>query len=221
MMIIPLLILKLKDTTNRTFEILEALKYELADKSKWIPAFRVSNNYVDITTQLNESGFEDVMLICSEITDSSNLDFDTLVFSPYVKYIVSRENRTLKRKLLNRGKETIRLDDNFNAQKRNSDYLTMPEEKFSEEHLFYKDDGYSGFSDYTVLVSEFTEGGAAPYAVAIHLTYQKDNKEVWIRHFASVTNDDQSNIQGKFAEAALKAVTFLDGKTFIIMHQRN
>jgi hypothetical protein len=195
-----------------TFEILAALKEELGNKSKWIPAFWVSNNYAEIASLINESGYENVMLICSEITDSSNLDFDTLAFSPNVKYIVSKENRTLKRKLLNKGKETIRLDDNFNAQKRNSDYLIMPEEKFSEEHLFYKDDGYDGFSDYTVLVSEFTEGGAAPYAVAIHLTYQKENNEVWVKHFASITNDDQSNIQGKFAEAALKAVTFLDNK---------
>jgi hypothetical protein len=151
-------------------------------------------------------------LICSENTDSSDADFDNLVLLPSIKYILSTENKTLKRKLKDSGKELIRLDDNFKAQKRNSDYLLMAEEKFSEEHLFYKENGYCGFSDYTVLVSDYIEGGAAPYAVAIHLTYQKENQEIWMKHFASITNDDQSNIQGKFAEAAKKAVTFLNAK---------
>lgn len=197
---------------KKTKEITEALNEELADLSNWIPAYIVTNNYRSIAAQIVDSGYTEVMLVCSEITDSSDIDFDTLVLSPSIKYVVSKENRTLKRKLANSGKDIIRLDDNFNAQKRNSDYLIMPEEKFSEEHLFYKEDGYSGFSDYTVLVSEFLVGGAAPYAVAIHLTYQKENKEIWLKHFTSVTNDDRSNIQGKFAQAAKKAVEFLDEK---------
>ena len=91
----------------------------------------------------------------------------------------------------------------------------MAEEKFSEEHLFYKEDGYNGFSDYTVLVSDFIEGGRTPYAVAIHLSYKKDNDEVWVKHFTSISNDDDANIQGKFAEAVEKAVTFLDEKHIV------
>jgi hypothetical protein len=197
---------------KKTQEILDALNEELADQSNWIPTYLLTNNYLAIKAQIENSGYTDVMLICSENSDSSNSEFDTLVLSSNIKYVVSKENRTLKRKLTNKGKYLIRLDDNFNAQKRNSDYLSMPEEKFSEEHLFYKDDGYNGFSDYTLLISEFIEGGAAPYAVAIHLTYQKENLEVWVKHFVSVTNDDRSNIQGKFAEAANKAVAFLNKK---------
>ena len=89
----------------------------------------------------------------------------------------------------------------------------IPEEKFTEEHLFYKDDGYFGFADFTVLEGEFKEGGAAPYAVAIHLTYQKENQEIWVRHFVSKSNhDSRANIQGKFAEAAKSAISFLDSK---------
>ena len=49
-----------------------------------------------------------------------------------------------------------------------------------------------------------------PYAVAIHLTYEKNQEEIWIRHFVSDTNDDNTNIQGKFGEAALKAVEFFN-----------
>ena len=32
--------------------------------------------------------------------------------------------------------------------------------------------------------------------------------QIWIRHFTSETNDSISNVQGKFAEAANKAVTY-------------
>lgn len=195
-----------------TLEITDALKDELEERSKWIPAYILTNRYNEIADKIAESDYNEVMIICSDITDSSNQDFESLISSPKIKYIVSKENRTLKRNLNGKGKNLIRLDDNFNNQKRNSDYLIMPEEKFTEENIFYKEDGYSGFSDYTILTSEFTEGGAAPYAVAIHLTYQKENKEIWVRHFVSITNDDRSNIQRKFAEAAQKAVAFIDSQ---------
>jgi hypothetical protein len=45
-------------------------------------------------------------------------------------------------------------------------------------------------------------------AVVIHLTYLKENEQIWKRHFTSTTNDSQANVQGKFAEAAKKAVGF-------------
>ena len=199
--------------SNTIHLITEELKTELADTSKWIPSFLLTNNYQMVTDFINEFWFQNVMLICSDITDSSNEQFEELVMMPQVKFIVSKENRTLLRKLKNKDKILIRLDDNFNAQKRNKDYLSVPEEKFTEDHLYYKDDNYGGFSDYTILVSDFTEGGGAPYAVSIHLTYEKTNKEVWVRHFTSETNDDIANIQGKFAEAAAKAIQFLDEKS--------
>lgn len=197
---------------NKAHEILDSLNIVLGDQSNWIPAFILNNNYKQVTSLISEFGLSNVMLICKESIDSSNPDFELLAFAENVKYIVSEENRVLKRKLIGRGKQLIRLDDNFNAQKRNSDYLSMPDEKFSEEHIFYSEDGYQGFSDYSVVVSDFVEGGAAPFAVAIHLTYEKEDKEVWIRHFVSDTNDDRSNIQGKFAEAASKAVNFLNAE---------
>jgi hypothetical protein len=36
----------------------------------------------------------------------------------------------------------------------------------------------------------------------------KENGQIWIRHFTSETNDSIANVQGKFAEAAKKAVEF-------------
>lgn len=192
-------------------QIIDGLGDCLAGQNTWIPAFIVSNNYDFIHNLIIETGFKEVMIICTGETDTSNVNFNNLILLDSVKYIViTQENRTLKRTLSNLDKSLIRLDDKFSGQKRNSDYLDMAEEKFSEEHLFYKDEGYKGFSDYTVIVSDFIEGGSAPFAVAIHLTYQKENNEIWIRHFTSESNFDRANIQGKFAEALEKAVAFLD-----------
>jgi hypothetical protein len=188
--------------------IVTELQEQLADTSKWIPAFIVTTNIDSINTEIENNNYNEVMIICSDRADTTSANFLEFISDKRIKYVVSKENRTLKRKL--KGKDVIRLDDSFNPQKRNKDFLSLSEAKFTEEHLFYEEDNYAGFSDYTVLISDFIEGGGAPYAVAIHLTYQKDSEEIWIRHFTSISNDDIANIQGKFAEAARKAVNFID-----------
>lgn len=193
-------------------EVIEGLGDLLEDITKWIPAFIVTNNYSEVDELIELLNYKNVMIFCSGQSDANNVDFKKLVSSDNVKYVVSEENRTLKRFINDKGKELIRLDDNFKGEKRNSDYLNLDEEKFSEEHFYYLEDNYKGFSDYTTLVSEFIEGGGAPYAVAIHLTYEKSKQEIWIRHFTSVSNFDRANIQGKFSQAANKAVKFLDEK---------
>lgn len=199
---------------NSIADIMLSLSDELSDKSLWIPTFIVGNSYNYILTNVKEYGFSNVLLICDDRTDIDNPDFITLLSSGNVKYIVSPENRSLKRKLRSEYDtiKLIRLDDNFKPLPRNKDYLTIGEEKFTEEHLFYKEDKYYGFSDFTVVRSDFLEGGGAAYAVSIHLTYKKPNDEIWIKHFTSVTNDSIANIQGKFSEAAKKAVAFLDSE---------
>ncbi|MFW6275696.1 MAG: sce7725 family protein [bacterium] len=192
---------------------LGTLEDELSD-SDWLPAFIVKNNIEEINQVIEAEGYsENVVLICSKMVDTDSESFLQLVRRDCIEYIVSEENKTLKRKLIKGyNKKIILLSDCFEPQHRNRDYLNMPEEKFTEEHIFFDDEGYSGFSDYTTLSSEFSEGGSTPFAVAIHLTYQKENEEIWVRHFTSESNEDRANIQGKFAEAAEKAIKFLDEK---------
>lgn len=193
--------------------ILEQLKGVL-NNDAWIPTYIVTDNYLEINEIIEKREQTNVMLILSDNTNVSDDNFIRLVENDRVTSILTKENRSLRRNLgrrINRDDlALIRLDDNFHALKRNKDYLPMPEEKFTDEHLFYAEDNYSGFSDYTVLNSDFVEGGMTPYAVAIHLTYKKDNEEVWMRHFTSESNEGMENIQGKFAEAARKAVAFAD-----------
>ncbi|WP_435255458.1 sce7725 family protein [Tenacibaculum sp. A30] len=200
----------LEGTINEVYG--EELQEMLSDFSKWIPTFIVENDYVFLKGYIEKSGFENVMIFCSETTDTNNTDFKALISLSNVVYVVSEDNRTLKTFVRSLGKKIIRLDDKFKGTVRNSDYLDMKEEKFTEEHYYYLDDNYDGFSDYTPLVSSFVVGGSAPYAVAIHITYAKAEQEIWIRHFTSFSNTGRANIQGKFAEAAKKAVDFLNEK---------
>jgi hypothetical protein len=72
--------------------------------------------------------------------------------------------------------------------------------------LYFEDDGYAGFSDYSIVGDEYLESGFAPYAVAIHIVYEDSKKPgtLRIRHFVSDSNDGYDDPAGKFREAAEK-----------------
>jgi hypothetical protein len=181
-------------------------------KPQYIPAFHYTDNVEFIRQAVEKYKLTDCLLICfSNFSDTDVLR--DLCAKDYVKNVMVYEPhkyRSLDRFLKGLGKTYIRLDDVFEKQTKNADFLEIPAHKFSEEHLFYKEDQYSGFSDFTVLSSEFNEGGSTPRAVVIHLTYlnQEMENQIWIRHFTSHSNDSIANVQGKFAEAAEKALSF-------------
>lgn len=178
---------------------------------KFFPAFHYKNNSNFINQCIERFGLNNCMIVCQNDVDPDDLGFRQLVTKNEVSSInVSdpNKNRSLHRFIRGLNKNYIRLDDLFEKQARNSDYLEIQEHRFSEEHLYYKDEDFSGFSDYTVLPSEYIDGGSTPRAVVIHLTYLKGEGQIWIRHFTSETNDSISNVQGKFAEAAEKAVAY-------------
>jgi hypothetical protein len=151
------------------------------------------------------------MLICQNDIEVDNEDLKMIVESNAVNFINVHDpgrNRALNRYIGGLNKIFIRLDDLFEKQARNSDFLDIFEHRFSEEHLYFDREGYQGFSDYTVLPSEYIDGGSTPRAVVIHLTYLNSQNQIWIRHFTSESNDSIANVQGKFAEAAAKAVNY-------------
>lgn len=86
----------------------------------------------------------------------------------------------------------------------------VPDEFFTDDHLYFEDDGYKGFGDFLTIGDDYSESGWLPYAIAIHLTYIKDNNEIWIRHFVSDSNSDTTDVAGKFGEALEKLIEFID-----------
>ena len=181
------------------------------ENSKFIPAFHYRNNSEFINYSIASFGLSNCMIICQNDVNPDDSEFKQLIAKPEISSINVNDpnrNRTLHRFIRGLNKNYIRLDDLFEKQARNSDYLEIQEHRFSEEHIYYIEDGFNGFSDYTVLPSEYIDGGSTPRAVVIHLTYLNGENQIWIRHFTSETNDSISNVQGKFAEAAAKAVAY-------------
>lgn len=100
------------------------------------------------------------------------------------------------------------INDAFKKADRNADYGKINEQYFSEDHLFYKEDGYIGFMDYSIIGSDYVNGGFAPLAVAIHIVYFDEDDVLKIKHFVSDSNDDISNPAGKFNEALTKLIAW-------------
>lgn len=151
-----------------------------------------------------------------------NAAFDniTQIISQYqqhcqIKYNVVNLTSTSRRYFRNFDKPTlIEFDDYFNAQTKNADYLNIDESNFSEEHLYYKEEGFEGFADYLSIGEEYSESGFLPYAVAIHLSYADEQKRIKIKHFVSDSNDDQSDVAGKFEEALNKLIAWCDANSY-------
>lgn len=92
----------------------------------------------------------------------------------------------------------------FHRQERNVDYLDRPSDFFSADHRFFREEGYAGFADYSVIGAQYSEIGFTQYALAIHIVYFDAEYNLRVAHFVSEANGDLSNPAGKFAEAAGK-----------------
>lgn len=137
--------------------------------------------------------------------------FDKIIPISSILYNLINFNRTSRRYYRNFDVATrISLDDYFNVQQRNADYQHYSDEPFSEEHQYYKEDGFQGFSDYLTIGEPYSEGGFLPYAVAIHLTYATEDGKIRVRHFVSDSNEDSTDVAGKFAEALEKLILWVD-----------
>lgn len=184
---------------------------ELLASDCCIPAFLVENNADEVAASLEAIIDTNVMLIFPKGADTEIDNVRVLVDSHKVSTIVcsfAQTSRRTKSYLLGLGKTIVTFEDNFNEQKRNADYLNIEDEHFSETFRYYVEDNFQGFSDYTALPSSFSSEGMLPYALAIHLTYRVRDDQINIHHFVSDSNRDQSNIRGKFFEAARKVVNF-------------
>ena len=203
------------DFKRITKDILSEISILSENMEKWIPTFLYQNNGETILSAIQDQELNNVMVIFKNGIDISDSILNFLSHSQ-IQYIVNGDPNsriTMRRLSLLENKRIIRLDNCFAEQPRNVDYLNIPEDKFTEQHRFYSDDHFYGISDYTALPKDFIDGGMLPYAVAIHMTYEKNQDEIYVRHFVSDTNDDQSNIQRKFFEAATKLKYFLTDRT--------
>lgn len=151
--------------------------------------------------KLHLRGVEDdrIVAICKTV---DCIDFYKKAFPYPVRTVITDESSI--RRTINTNR--ILLRDGFKKLSRNSDYLNEIDEFFSNDHLFYEDENYIGFSDYSIIGEEYTDTGFAPYAVAIHIVYFDKNKNMRVRHFVSTDNDDISDTANKFYQAVKQLV---------------
>mgnify|MGYP000975949391 FL=1 len=148
-----------------------------------------------------------------------NNDRDTLteyseIFDSSVpQYVLIPDESAFRRKVC---RNKVIFEDRFNKCERNSDYLGKDDEFFSEDHLYYRDDGFVGFADYSIIGKDYLESGFAPYAVAIHIVYFAKDESIRIHHFVSDTNDDIQNPAKKFYEAVRKLARWCNINDIII-----
>lgn len=121
-----------------------------------------------------------------------------------------RNRRQILRNLRKVCRNLVTLSDPYNKQSRNKDYAFEEDEFFSEEHIYFSEEGYVGYSDFLTIGQEYSDKGYSPYAVAIHLTYLADEDVFRIHHFVSNSNEDTSDVAGKFEEALNKLIDFIN-----------
>lgn len=186
--------------------------------SGWIPAFDCSRRQMSsIPALIEKYNLNGVMIVFKSCMDVEDPIVSDLINNPKVEYVVNAFgttiSRRLKTRLVNTGKKIIRLDDCFHSRLRNADYALDDDEFFSEEPFYYKEDeGFDGFSDYTTLPSSYVDGGMLPYALAIHLSYKKNEDQLYVHHFVSDNNETNNDIRRKFKEAASKVDPFYADK---------
>jgi hypothetical protein len=201
------------DLTGSTAEIIETVSGEIGDFTNFQLAIIIDSKIgipaIEKIIQDISFDFAGFSLIHFGVNNKVEEIISTLEGSAPVINNIVYFNKTSRRYYRSFLADTrIGLDDYFNCLPKNSDYLSVPDSQFSEEHLFYKEDGYKGFSDFLTIGDNYSETGFLPYAVAIHLSYLEDDNKIRIKHFVSDSNDDTSDIGGKFAEAIEKLVNW-------------
>ena len=199
-----------------SFDILKSKPDLVEAKGVWMPAYLYQGQPLELDREITASPWEEVILVFKTCADVDNKDVSRLISNRKVKTIVNNFGKTVSRRvkkaIKDSGKSLVCFEDCFVNKKRNADYLKDVDEPFSEMFYYWKEEGFDGFGDYTALPSEYAEGGMLPYALAIHLTYLKAEDQIYVHHFVSDSNFDQSNIKGKFYEAACKIGPFFGGK---------
>lgn len=175
----------------------------LLNNEKIIKSYVMSRARV---ARLKEDDNKDKHMIINMTRDSLD-DFLEVYDESLPRYTLVPDDRAFRRVIPD---TKILFEDNFNKRARNIDYLENPDEFFSDTHLYFQNENYVGFSDYSVVGEEFNESGFAPVAVAIHIVYLGNHKEIRIHHFVSDSNEGTEDPGGKFGEALEKLVYWCD-----------
>lgn len=204
------------DLRGETDVILQTIKSAVHGYENFQIGLNISNesslkNCLEIVKKIDFE-FNGFSLIHNTSLDNiSEIQNSLSSVKPIIYNLINYNGTTSRRYHRNFPEETrVLLDDYFISLEKNSDYKQNIDEPFTEDHLYFKEDGFTGFSDYLTIGSGYSEGGFLPYAIVIHLTYFDVASKLRIHHFVSDSNQDSSDIGGKFAEALNKLIDWIN-----------
>lgn len=190
---------KLKEMRQEDSKVANEL-YELITKNDKVIRSYIMNKR--IASKIKKKDGIDKYLIINQDRDCLD-DFLEAYDDGLPRYTLIPDERGFKRVIPD---TKVLLEDNFKKKSRNIDYIDNPDEFFSDSHLYYQNENFVGFADYSIVGEEFNESGFAPVAVAIHVVYFNEKGELRIHHFVSDSNEGIEDPGGKFGEALEKLV---------------
>ncbi|MNW39552.1 hypothetical protein D3C74_166420 [compost metagenome] len=193
----------IKDLADEKYEKDKGRFYEILKMSDVLSFLFVDGKLSAHLSALERQGINkrDIATIC--INQDSIPHFESTYAPDYPRFNFIRDESGFRRRMPNK---RVMFEDRYPKKSRNVEYLDSEDEHLSSDHLYYEQEGYLGFSDYSVVGNEYSESGFAPYAIAIHIVYFAADQTLRVRHFVSDTNDDITDPAGKFAEALEKLV---------------
>jgi len=175
--------------------------YAEIEKGSFISTYYIDNKDRLDASHITQKGLSLDQCIAICLNKDSLSKYKNIFGTTFPKYTLIPDERSMRRSI---STHKVLLDDKFDKKARNTDYAIEEDTPFSEDHLFYDDEGYVGFADYSIVGAEYNESGFAPYAVVIHIVYPDEDGALRIHHFVSDSNDDISDPAGKFEEALQK-----------------
>jgi hypothetical protein len=166
-----------------------------------IPAIIIDNSAEKTMTELISQGISEKEMLAVMTNRDFASTYAKLFNGISPQFTLFPDERQIRRVV---GANKVMFEDKFKKQEKNADYLKQADEFYSDDHLFFGEEGYTGFGDYSIVGDEYDESGFAPRAVAIHIVYFENDNTLRVRHFVSDTNDDVSDVAGKFYEAVIK-----------------
>jgi hypothetical protein len=172
-----------------------------------VPSLIIDKNTIKIIDEIYKKFIsnKDILAI---MTNRDYIDNYRSIFDAMPpKFTMLPDERLIRSTII---ENKVMFEDKFKKQEKNTDYLKEEDEFFSDDHLYFKDEGFVGFGDYSILGDEYADSGFAPYAVAIHIVYFAEDNTLRVRHFVSDSNMDTSDVAGKYQEALQKLKKWYD-----------
>lgn len=175
---------------------------EIDGNIRYIPCIKIKELTRDVEEKINSISTEKAIYLYDKIDTKSISILNSVDYS-----IVPNDAPS---GALNAIKNIVLMDDPFQKKKKNADYER--DSYFSDVHTNYKKRAANviGFSDYTIVGSDYSEGGGPAYVVTIHMSYIdiENFDSMSIKHFSSTDNNSLVDPGGKFFEALTKFHSF-------------